>query len=332
MLDKKPHISIVIPVFNGARFIAGCLEALLAQEDAQFKKDYEIIVVDDGSLDGTAEEVKKYPVRLIQLEHNAGKIHARRLGAESAQHETILFIDMRVIASKDLLKRFWEIGYVPVLAGRQLEIEKHDMTASERLFYLIRRKYYYPYFPLGKDRESVYITKENFNRVPKGTTCLFIDKQSFLASIPRHFDRNTNDDTTLLENIVCKKNVSLLKHRDIVITYLHRTRFKELAQWVFRRGITFFDFYLSKNFIAKGMIVLMVILTWALLGYCIIHPIYCMYSLFGLILLYVIASLFLLETALDIFVVLPQLWIYLFLFSAGIVKGWSARIAVPSQR
>jgi len=60
--------SIVIPVYNGADTIASCLRAVTEQSGFLLDRDYEIIVVDDGSNDDTAVIVAEFPVRLIRNE------------------------------------------------------------------------------------------------------------------------------------------------------------------------------------------------------------------------------------------------------------------------
>ena len=52
---KKPLLSVITPVYNGVNFIAGCYNNLISQSF----QDWEWIVVDDGSTDGTEDAVKK---------------------------------------------------------------------------------------------------------------------------------------------------------------------------------------------------------------------------------------------------------------------------------
>jgi GT2 family glycosyltransferase len=86
----EPTVSIIIPTFNGASRIAGCLDALLQQKAAPHA---EILVVDDGSTDKTAEIVKQYSnVRLVS-QANAGPAAARNRGALEARGEIVLFTD-----------------------------------------------------------------------------------------------------------------------------------------------------------------------------------------------------------------------------------------------
>ena len=83
-------ISVVIPAFNAERHIGRAVRSVLAQTRAAD----EIIVVDDGSTDGTAEAVRSFgeTVRLIQ-QPNAGASVARNTGIEAAAGEWIAFLD-----------------------------------------------------------------------------------------------------------------------------------------------------------------------------------------------------------------------------------------------
>jgi dolichyl-phosphate beta-glucosyltransferase len=90
-------ISIVVPAYNEERRLPPTLLDLVDYFDRQ-SLAYEIIVVDDGSTDGTSEVVRKFErvreqVKLIQLPKNYGKGHAVRLGALNTHGKTILFAD-----------------------------------------------------------------------------------------------------------------------------------------------------------------------------------------------------------------------------------------------
>jgi glycosyltransferase involved in cell wall biosynthesis len=92
-------ISIVIPTFNGALRIGTCLNALLKQAGG----DVEILVVDDGSTDNTAQVVEKYAgVRLIS-QRNAGPAAARNRGALEARGRLLLFTDDDCVPMPDWL-------------------------------------------------------------------------------------------------------------------------------------------------------------------------------------------------------------------------------------
>ncbi len=85
------RVSVIVPAFNAAQTLAPCLAALLAQSYP--REEYEIIVVDDGSTDATADiAARLQSVRLIRAEHR-GAAAARNCGARSARGDLLLFTD-----------------------------------------------------------------------------------------------------------------------------------------------------------------------------------------------------------------------------------------------
>jgi lipopolysaccharide/colanic/teichoic acid biosynthesis glycosyltransferase/GT2 family glycosyltransferase len=86
----SPSISVIIPAFNAAESLGECLNAL-EQQTAE-RAAYEVIVVDDGSSDGTSDTAATHAVRLLRQEH-AGPAAARNRGAEAATGGILLFTD-----------------------------------------------------------------------------------------------------------------------------------------------------------------------------------------------------------------------------------------------
>lgn len=70
-------VSVISPAYNEEKSIGRCVEALLSQD---YEGAMEIIVVNDGSSDRTAEIVSRYPVKLIDLKKNGGKANALNRG------------------------------------------------------------------------------------------------------------------------------------------------------------------------------------------------------------------------------------------------------------
>ena len=86
---KVDLVSVVIPCYNHAQFLAQAIESVLAQSYS----NVEIIVVNDGSTDNTAEVVKGYtPVRYV-YQKNAGRSNARNTGLEQSRGEFLVFLD-----------------------------------------------------------------------------------------------------------------------------------------------------------------------------------------------------------------------------------------------
>ncbi len=89
-LPRKPLVSVIMPAFNTAAYIAESVNSVLDQD----YPGIELIVVDDGSTDGTVEILRGYGDRLTLLtQQNQGAAVARNTGIAAAQGDFIAFID-----------------------------------------------------------------------------------------------------------------------------------------------------------------------------------------------------------------------------------------------
>lgn len=89
--ERRPKFSVVIPAYNVKDYIADCLNSVLAQSEP----DFEVIVVDDGSTDDTAQIVSTFDdprIRLVCRE-NGGLAAARNTGIGAACGELVAFLD-----------------------------------------------------------------------------------------------------------------------------------------------------------------------------------------------------------------------------------------------
>ncbi len=98
-------LSIVVPVYNGERYLAGTLDALLAQDIT----NYEILCINDGSSDGTAGILDGYARQHqnIRVYHqsNAGVAAARNAGIDHARGEFLWFVDADDLIAPNMLSR-----------------------------------------------------------------------------------------------------------------------------------------------------------------------------------------------------------------------------------
>ena len=92
-------VSVIIPVYNEQENIGSCLEHLVKQS----YKNIEIIVVDDGSTDGSIETVRKYPVQLLRQEHK-GPGAAKNLGVSKSRGNIVVFVDSDEFCNEDYVK------------------------------------------------------------------------------------------------------------------------------------------------------------------------------------------------------------------------------------
>jgi glycosyltransferase involved in cell wall biosynthesis len=99
-LPRPGVVSIIIPCYNSERFLAETLESALAQTYAHT----EIIVVDDGSTDGTAELIRSYSNRLrAEFGPNCGASAARNRGTVLARGEFIQYLDSDDLLTPDAI-------------------------------------------------------------------------------------------------------------------------------------------------------------------------------------------------------------------------------------
>lgn len=94
-----PKFSIIIPVYNVCDYVKRCLDSVFLQSYS----DYEVIVVNDGSLDGSMDIVKNYDVKIIN-QKNMGLSAARNRGVKAATGDYLIFLDSDDYWEKDLLK------------------------------------------------------------------------------------------------------------------------------------------------------------------------------------------------------------------------------------
>jgi cellulose synthase/poly-beta-1,6-N-acetylglucosamine synthase-like glycosyltransferase len=89
--SKYPDlITVIVPAYNEERSIGRCINSLLKQN---YKGKMEVIVVNDGSTDRTAEIIPQYPVKFINLQKNGGKANALNRAIKDAKGDIIVFTD-----------------------------------------------------------------------------------------------------------------------------------------------------------------------------------------------------------------------------------------------
>jgi cellulose synthase/poly-beta-1,6-N-acetylglucosamine synthase-like glycosyltransferase len=113
------NISVIVPAYQAAAVLPQCLSAL--QRQTIDRSQYEIIVVDDGSTDSTAdiaeEALRDFPARQVVRAEHSGPANARNLGAWTAQGELLLFTDADCEPVPDWIERFARAFANPSLSG-----------------------------------------------------------------------------------------------------------------------------------------------------------------------------------------------------------------------
>ncbi len=115
------NISIVVPMYNSEKYIGRCLDSILRQTYTNF----EVVLVDDGSTDSTAQICREYTDkdgRIVYFyQQNAGPDYARKKGIEEARGTWLIFVDADDYIDDSML----EILY------REMEVSKADMVCCQ---------------------------------------------------------------------------------------------------------------------------------------------------------------------------------------------------------
>ena len=101
------NVSVVIPTYNRKPILEKCLKALEKQTLKNIITDYEIVVIDDGSTDGTSTWIKNnsdiLPHVVLYQQKHGGPALGRNLGVMKSKFEIIIFIDSDLIVLDDFL-------------------------------------------------------------------------------------------------------------------------------------------------------------------------------------------------------------------------------------
>ena len=108
MATKNVKVSVIVPVYNVAPYLARCLDSLVGQT----LHDIEIICIDDKSTDNSLEILRRYAkqdkrVRVIALEQNSGVSTARNAGIDAARGEYLGFVDSDDFVDTDFYEKLY---------------------------------------------------------------------------------------------------------------------------------------------------------------------------------------------------------------------------------
>ena len=142
-------ISVIIPVYNGEKYISECIESVLKQTF----RDFEIIVINDGSTDNTAEICRKFKNIRYFYQENKGVSKAREKGLQVSKGEYITFIDSDDTIKSDFLETMLcEMENCDIVCCNSIdEIEyKSDIYINEDEILTDKERIYKDYFSLKR--------------------------------------------------------------------------------------------------------------------------------------------------------------------------------------
>jgi glycosyltransferase involved in cell wall biosynthesis len=239
-----PSLSIVIPVYNEAAHLPETIEALV-EAVANGGFDADVVLVDDGSTDGSAEVVRaalseRLPHHVVR-QPNRGRFEARRTGLEAATGDWVLLLDGRVRLDAEAL------AFVRprLAAGERVWTSHVNVEAGGNPFglfwQLLAELAWAEYF---RRPRTVSFGAEDFDRFPKGTTA-FLAPRELLQTAVRCFRskysdlRFANDDTPVIRWIAERERVHVSPGYSS--SYTPRSTLSSFLRHSVHRGIVFLD-------------------------------------------------------------------------------------------
>jgi glycosyltransferase involved in cell wall biosynthesis len=157
-MPERPLVSVIVPAYNVECYVAAAIDSALAQTYAPV----EVVVVDDGSTDRTAEVIAGYGDRVVTVsQENRGLAGARNSGIRAASGSILALLDADDLWLPERLDRM-----VPVLTGRPgIGMVTSDAYVMDETVRTTKRCYgdrrRYP-FPAHEDEQLDIIAKRNF--------------------------------------------------------------------------------------------------------------------------------------------------------------------------
>lgn len=237
MLDQ---ISFIIPVYNDNKYLDNTLDALHVAIERSNIKNFEILVIDDGSdvPISTTTRVARPNFQIYRYE-NQGRLRARLEGLNKSKFQQIVLLDSRVTIAEDSLKNLiiCHSSYQQPPAMIIANINFPSDTNLVGLFWdAIARIVWFRYYV---DESDIPLTREEFDSLPKGTTLLYSRKSTLINAYQGLTDlelknKDTNDDTLLIKSIVADNHVILSKQ--FLATYHPRTELRSFIKHAHHRG------------------------------------------------------------------------------------------------
>ena len=235
-------LSVVMPVFNEETHLAGTIDALTAAIDGS-GFDAELILVDDGSTDRSAEVARSSAdgrlVLRVVTQRNRGRFEARRAGLAEASGDYVLFLDSRVQLAPGALRFVrGRLQSEPVWNGHVYVDSDNALGEFWRLLAELAWRDYFDH------PRTTSFGLADFDRFPKGTTC-FLAPRSLLESAFAHFRtryadiRLANDDTPILRAVAAEEPIHISP--EFACVYAARTTLGGFLRHAMHRGTVFLD-------------------------------------------------------------------------------------------
>lgn len=195
MKTNLPLISIIVPVYNPGQYIYKCLESLVNQ----IKKNYEVILVDDGSTDGSDKICKEYCQKYENIRYfykeNSGVSDTRNFGIEKSIGEYITFVDSDDYIDESYTEKATDI----INQGYEMIIFNHAKVNGEIINELVLLEQ-------SQDVTCPKILNKYFENYCLSTACKKLFKRNMLIENKINFDNTISNGEDMLFSITAYVN------------------------------------------------------------------------------------------------------------------------------
>ena len=220
-----PVVSVVIPVYNCEKFIGKCLQSLAVLNHP----DYEVIVIDGGSIDRTRQVCSEYPWVRLLCEENAGVSRSRNIGIKMARGNFIAFTDGDCIADPEWLGQLEKLFADPRVAGvggDQLSPEDESEKGAQIHAFMKAISFSMDYV---KNIKSICQTDHN-------PTCNVMYRKSVLDEVGG-FDESLRDGEDLdLDLQIRRRGYCLLYNPNAIVRHYRPNSYHAYARKMRRYG------------------------------------------------------------------------------------------------
>lgn len=247
-MKTSPRISVIVPVYNAEKWLRRCVDSILAQTFT----DFEVLLIDDGSTDGSGAICDEYAIQdqRVRVFHkpNGGVSSARNLGLDSAQGEWMTFADSDDYIESNMLVRMI----------KKINDEQADIVIAD-------------YFETSKDRDIK--VSQNLQSLKSedlisgllqghiiGSTCNKLFSKRLFTDNDIHFPKDIDyceDLIAIVQILLHNPKVVVLSgafyHYDTSTTDSITRKYTSKLYEHQKRAATFLQFFLGKKFELQTM-------------------------------------------------------------------------------
>lgn len=229
------QFSVIVPAFNAASTLPRLLDSLARQS---YRQDFEIIIIDDGSTDKTAEIAAAFQCKLVRMKHNRGPAHCRNYGAKIASGEFLIFTDSDCCVAPDWLERL----------GQHLSAHDTDSIMGRLILLpsnLLGDSISALGFPAGGSVgfDKIWKVDDRGFTTSLSTCNCAVRRKTFarLGGFDESFPYAGGEDSLLAYNLL--NNHYKIKYcPDVIVYHEARDSLTGFLRWQFKRGISSYIF------------------------------------------------------------------------------------------